>query len=68
LPGFQELDVRIEKAWQFRRWAFTAYLDVRNVYDYGNIAGAYSYNFDATQTTARVGLPILPLLGARADF
>jgi outer membrane receptor for ferrienterochelin and colicin len=65
---FEQLDLRIDKTWSFASFGLTAYLDVRNVYNYANVADAYVYNFDYTQKTARVGMPILPIVGLRLDF
>jgi TonB family protein len=67
LPFFQQLDLRIDKTWAFRAWKLSAYVDVQNVYVASNpVALAYSYNF--TQSAYVNGLPILPILGLRAEF
>ncbi len=67
LPLFHQLDVRIDRRWQFRSWRIAAFLDVRNVYN--NAAKeALVYNFDFTQESYQVGLPILPSLGVRGEF
>lgn len=67
LPLFQQLDIRVDKTWRFKTWKLTSYLDVQNVYNYGNVeAISYSYNYTSRQYVA--GLPILPSLGLRADF
>jgi hypothetical protein len=67
LPLFHNLDVRIEKAWQYRDWRLTAYLDVWNVYNYP-AREAVLYNFDFTRSTYQTGLPIIPSLGMRGEF
>ncbi len=67
LPLFHELDIRIDKRWQFRTWRLSAYLDVRNVYN--NAAKeAIVYNFDFTESSYQLGLPILPSIGLRGEF
>ena len=33
LPLFHQLDLRVDKRWQFRTWRFSMYLDVQNVYN-----------------------------------
>jgi outer membrane receptor for ferrienterochelin and colicin len=68
LPAYQELDLRIDKAFDFRAWRLTVYLDVRNVSNALNLAEPYNYNYNYTLSQAPVALPILPLLGLRADF
>jgi hypothetical protein len=34
LQGFQELDIRVDKEYFFKKWTLNLYLDVQNVYDY----------------------------------
>lgn len=67
-PAYQQLDLRVDKTWAFPTWAFTAYVDVRNVTNHKNVASINASNYDASQAYYRTSLPILPLLGARADF
>ena len=67
LPMFEQLDLRVDKTWQFTHWKLGAYLDVMNVYNRGNVEGvSYSYNY--TQQSTVNGIPFLPNLGLRADF
>lgn len=67
LPAFHQLDVRVDKTWQFRSWALSAYLDVQNAYNHQNTE-SIGYNFDYSQTTATHGLPILPIVGIRGEL
>jgi TonB family protein len=67
LPLFHQLDLRIDKAWQFRAWRLSAYLDVQNVYDYA-AREAVNYNYDYTRSTYQTGLPIIPSLGLRGEI
>jgi TonB family protein len=67
LPLFHQLDVRVDKIWKFKRWALSAYLDVQNVYNQGNVEGV-SYNYDYTRSTFATGLPFLPSLGIRGEL
>jgi hypothetical protein len=67
LPTFHQLDLRVEKRWQFRVWRLTTYLDVLNAYNNQGV-DAYGYNFDYTERVRRSGLPIVPSLGARGEF
>jgi TonB family protein len=67
VPSFQQLDLRVDKRWIYRSWILNCYLDVQNVYNHVNPEGiSYSYNF--RQSQVQPGLPILPILGVRADF
>ena len=62
-----QLDVRLDKQWVFDRWLLDAYLDVQNATNHVNPEGI-AYNYDYTQSKVNQGLPILPLLGLRAEF
>lgn len=67
LPLFHQLDIRLDKRWQFRTWRFSAYLDVQNVYNNAAVEGlAYNYNF--SQEQYQTGIPIIPSLGMRGEF
>jgi hypothetical protein len=67
LPMFHQLDIRIDKRWKFKSWQLSAYLDLQNVYNYGN-SEAIQYNFNYTGRQYVSGLPIIPSIGLRADF
>jgi TonB family protein len=67
LPLFHQLDIRVDKRWKFKSWQLSAYVDLQNVYNYGNAEGL-SYNFNYTARQYVSGLPILPNIGLRADF
>jgi hypothetical protein len=67
LPLFHQLDLRVDKGWQFRTWRFSVYLDVLNVYS--NAAKeAIDYNFNYTQNRYQNGLPLIPNIGIRGDI
>jgi TonB family protein len=67
LPLFHQLDIRIDKRWQFEHFRLNAYLDVQNVYN--NAAReSYVYNFNYSERAYQTGLPILPSLGLRGEF
>ncbi len=67
LPMFTQLDIRVDKTWQFQHWKLGAYLDVQNVYNRAN-PEANGYNYNYTQQSYVSGIPLLPNLGLRADF
>jgi TonB family protein len=67
LPLFHQLDLRVDKTWKYAKWQLSAYLDVQNAYNQGNVEGT-SYNYNFTQSTRATGLPFLPSLGMRAEF
>jgi outer membrane receptor protein involved in Fe transport len=67
-PEFSQLDVRIDKAFVLGVVKLTAYLDVRNVYNRANVVSPFTYNYDYSQSYAQTGVPILPMIGLRAEF
>lgn len=67
LPLFHQLDVRVEKNWQFRDWRLMAYLDVWNAYNNAAVEDV-NYNFNFSQSAYQTGLPIIPSLGVRGEF
>jgi TonB family protein len=67
LPLFHQLDIRVDKTWVFTSWRLSAYLDVQNVYNQGNVEGI-SYNYNNTLTSYATGLPFLPSIGLRGEL
>jgi TonB family protein len=67
LPLFHQLDVRLERAWQFASWRMLAYLDVWNAYN-NPATEAILNNFNYSQEAPQSGLPILPSIGLRGEF
>ncbi|MGB5372173.1 MAG: TonB family protein [Polyangiales bacterium] len=63
-PLFHELNVRVQKEWIFKGWQLALFLDIRNAYNQQNQEGII-YNYDFTQQTPLLGLPIIPSLGVR---
>lgn len=67
LPLFHQLDLRVDKTWQLRKWKMSTYLDIQNVYNHA-ADEAYVYNYNFSQKAYQTGLPILPSLGVRGEF
>ena len=67
LDAFHQLDIRVDKMWNFDTWQLVTYLDVQNVYNRANPEGV-SYNFDFSQQQNQAGLPIIPSIGLRGQF
>lgn len=66
-PFFSQIDVRVDKRWNFDKWRFSVYLDVQNVTNRSNPEDrGYNYNF--TQYNYQSSLPIIPSIGARGEF
>jgi len=66
-PLFHELNVRVQKEWLFKGWQLALFLDIRNAYNQQNQEGII-YNYDFTQQSPLLGLPIIPALGVRGQL
>jgi pimeloyl-ACP methyl ester carboxylesterase len=67
LGSFNQLDVRFDKTWEFRKWKLGLYVDIQNVYNAKSPEG-YQYNFDFTKSQPVAGIPFFPAVGLRGDF
>ncbi|MBZ4418810.1 TonB family protein [Myxococcus sp. RHSTA-1-4] len=65
--GFHQLDVRVDKSWQFQSWTLTAYLDVQNLYNASN--AEFVFNDYRYRTEYEIpGIPLLPVVGVKGSF
>ena len=67
LAAFNQLDVRIDKNFVFKRWLLKLYLDITNIYNNPNVE-LNQPNYDFTRRAALTGLPIIPSFGVRGEF
>jgi len=67
LPLFHQLDLRVDKMWDYESWRLRAYLDVQNVYN-NQAVEAVMYNYNFSQRTYVTGVPIIPSIGVRGEF
>ncbi|MCP4674120.1 MAG: TonB-dependent receptor [Deltaproteobacteria bacterium] len=67
MPMFHQLDVRVEKKWQWNPLALTVYLDVQNVYNRKNTVSRIE-NYDFTEHGYIYDLPIFPNLGIKLEY
>ena len=67
LPDFFQLDLRVDKRFVFRDFMFAIYLDVQNVTYQRNVEAVMN-SYDYSEQAYLTGLPILPVLGLRAEF
>jgi TonB family protein len=65
--AFHQLDVRVDKTWQFKAWQLSAYLDVQNTYVHENPEGV-SYNYNFSKSAPLTGIPFLPIIGIRGEL
>jgi TonB family protein len=67
-PMFHQLDLRVDKTWEFESGIrASAYLDLLNSYNQANVEGQ-SYNFNSTRSTPASSIPFLPSLGFRLEM
>jgi outer membrane receptor protein involved in Fe transport len=66
-PAFQELDLRVEKAFALGAGRLSVYLDVQNVYAAENAQG-FTYSYDYRQREPTAGSPFFPNLGLRGEL
>lgn len=67
LEPFFQLDLRIDKKWIYDKWILSAYLEVLNATNRGNLESvAYSYDFKQSEKVQ--GIPILPFIGVKGEF
>jgi outer membrane receptor protein involved in Fe transport len=62
-----QLDLRLDRIWQFKDWRLSGFIDVQNVYAHATVMD-YRYNADYTEKKPIKTLPILPSFGIRAEF
>ncbi|MFN3198384.1 MAG: TonB family protein [Bradymonadia bacterium] len=67
LSDFHQLDIRIDKVWNYNTWRLNAYFELQNTYNRGNPEGI-SYNYDYTESQEITGLPIIPSFGLRGEW
>jgi TonB family protein len=67
LPLFHQLDLRLDKRWQFRAFRLSAYLDVYNAYNNAATEGV-SYDYNYARQVYTTGVPFLPSIGVRGEF
>ena len=65
--SFHQLDLRLDKKWIYDAWMLNFYVDLQNVYDRANPEGL-SYNYDFSLNKVQGGLPILTIVGLKAEF
>lgn len=67
LEAAHQLDLRLDRRWDFNTWRLSAYLDISNVYANAPVFGV-SHNYDYTESEKNTGIPLLPAIGLRGEF
>ncbi len=65
--GFHQLDVRLDKSYQFQNWTLGVYLDVQNLYNAKNVEFVFN-DYRQRQEYEVPGIPILPVVGMKGSF
>lgn len=67
MPVFHQLDLRVDKRWQFQAWRLAAYLDLQNALNRANVE-TFAYSYDFSERAPISGLPLIPSFGLRAEW
>jgi hypothetical protein len=62
-----QLDLRVDRRWNFARRALVAFLDIQNVYNF-RVPQIPSWDFADQKIEDRNSIGILPSVGIRAEF
>jgi outer membrane receptor protein involved in Fe transport len=62
-----QLDVRLDRVWQYARWRLKGFIDIQNLYLHAATID-HQYSYDFSQDQAFKTIPILPSVGLRAEF
>jgi hypothetical protein len=67
VAAHHQIDIRVDRMWNWGRIKMSAFLDVQNVYLNTSVAG-YGYSFDYSERFAFESLPIIPSIGLRGEL
>ncbi|MEZ4655748.1 MAG: TonB-dependent receptor, partial [Candidatus Eisenbacteria bacterium] len=67
LPWTHQLDMRVDRRWNFSGWALITFLDVQDVYNQ-RVPQPPTWNFEDERIENRNAIGILPALGVSAIF
>lgn len=67
LPTFASVDVRVDKEWQYDKWALAFYLDLQNATNAQNVE-VMSWNFDYSEEDPVTSIPVVPAFGLKGSW
>lgn len=67
IPAFFQIDFRVAKRFEWKPVKLEVFVDVQNVMNRKN-AEDIAYNYDYSNQANITGLPLLPVIGARAEW
>ena len=69
LPPYHRLDVKLSKAFRFKSWEMSFFLELLNAYNRKNLLDySYSEDYDPDKTDEIYQFPIIPYLGITTEF
>ncbi|MCB9778716.1 MAG: TonB-dependent receptor [Alphaproteobacteria bacterium] len=66
-PPFYQLDLRVDRSWEFRRWTLSSYLDLQNATNRSNTE-VIGYSDDYRTEEPITGLPLVPAFGFKGEW
>ncbi|RME29188.1 MAG: TonB-dependent receptor [Deltaproteobacteria bacterium] len=66
-PAFWQLDLRVDKSWEFRTWTLSTFLDLQNATNHNNVEVVGTSDDYYTEEPVN-GLPILPVFGVKGAW
>ena len=67
LPPYHRLDVKLNKAFRFKSWEMSLFLELLNAYNRKNLLN-FSYSEDYTEKDEIYQFPLIPYLGITTEF
>ncbi len=67
LPPYHRLDMKLSKAFRFKSWEMSLFLELLNAYNRKNLL-EFSYSDDYTEKNEIYQFPIIPYLGITTEF
>ena len=67
IEAAHQLDIRVDRKWQFKHWSLAVFADITNVYFHPRVL-RYTYNFDYSERDTITELPLVPAFGWRGSF
>ena len=67
LPPYHRLDVKLSKAFRFKSWEMSLFLELLNAYNRKNLLN-FSYSEDYTEKDEIYQFPFIPYLGITTEF
>jgi len=67
LPPAHQLDLRVDRRWNFTTWSLIAFTDIQNVYNY-QAPSRPRYDFGEQEVVRKSSIALLPSVGLSAEF